>query len=254
MNEIKEAISGPKVWQKFEGRSIPGSTRVPYEELIEAFKGKTKGLFGLDLGSGSGRSTEVLKKKLNCEMAALDLSLSGLQATSSTEKKTQASGVTLPFKENTFDFVNMNGVMTNIVDRNPARANKFREQITEEVFRCLKNGGVLTVADFCADHVLTGYPVNYRKHHLITGELGTIAVFDPDQKITFSGKSDQEVAYLTESPYLVRFAHHYYPQELIQLFQNAGFSVERYTIEIGKTPSRTPIENIILVAKKPLVE
>lgn len=119
-----------------------------------------------------------------------------------------------------------------------------------ELYRCLKKGGYLIISDFCADHYLTEYLVNYRRHFLITGEYGTIAVFDSSKKITFKGLTDEQIKELGGSPYLVRFAHHYTPEELIGLSKEAGFKVLKYSVEIGKTPSGNEIENIVLVAKK----
>ncbi len=249
MAEEVQSITGRSVWEKFKGQ-IPGTTRVPGNELKELL-GKAKGKVGLDLGCGSGRSTAVLKKELNCELVALDLSLPGLKTVESTKKRVLARGEALPFENATFDFVNVCGVMTNLTDRDPQKAQAMRDNLAQEAFRCLKKGGVLVVSDFSARHALSGYPVNYDRHKLITGERGTIAVFDPKAKITFEGLTNEEVKQLGHSEHLERFAHHYLPEELISIFQNAGFQALKYTIEIRQTPSRTPIDTIILAAVKP---
>lgn len=246
----EKTISGIDVWQKIEGKAIPGSSRVPSDEISDYFGGKTKGLVGLDLGSGSGRSTEVLKKTLGCKVYALDLSSRGLKNTD-TEVKVQATGEALPFPNNHFDFVYLCGVMTNIASRIPETSEINRRQVASEILRTLKPGGIVAVSDFSSDHSLTHYPVNYERHKLITNEYGTIAVFDSKQKITFRGKTDDEVKALADSPYLVRFAHHYSFKELTQLFESVGFENPKHSIELGATPSGTPIENIIFVASKP---
>ncbi|MEK7112481.1 MAG: class I SAM-dependent methyltransferase [Patescibacteria group bacterium] len=246
----EKTISGIDVWQNIEGDAIPGSTRVPSYEISDYFGGKTEGMVGLDLGSGSGRSTEVLKKALGCKVYALDLSTRGLKNTD-TEVKVQAAGEAIPFPDNHFDFVYLCGVMTNIASRIPEISEINRRQVASEILRTLKPGGIVAVSDFSSDHSLTHYPVNYERHKLITNEYETIAVFEPKQKITFRGKTDDEIKALAGSPYLVRFAHHYSPEELTRIFESVGFENPEHSIELGGTPSGTPIENIIFVASKP---
>jgi SAM-dependent methyltransferase len=233
-----------------KGQKIPGSTRVPAQEIIETYgsKGLNNKKF-LDAGSGSGRSTQVLKNIGIGDVVALDLSFEGLALTGSTPHKLNASAEFLPLADNSFDGINLCGVMTNLTDRDFAVSQQLRQDVAKELYRCLKPGGRLFVSDFCAEHFLTDYPVDYRKHALITGESGTIAVFDPDAKISFRGLSDDDIRTLgQDSIKLVRFAHHYLPNELSAIFKNAGFDIESYKIERGETPSGKPIENIIVVA------
>lgn len=248
MAEEVQSISGKKVWEGF-GDRIPGSTRVPVEELKDLL-GNTQGKVGLDLGCGSGRSTEILTERLGCKVVALDLSLPSLKAVKTTEEKVQASGEFLPFEDKSFDFVNVCGVMTNLTDWDPEKAILKRANLAKEVFRCLKNYGVIVVSDFCADQALSKYPVSYRRHALITKEMGTIAVFDPKAKVSFEGLSDEEVEALRKSEDLVRFAHHYKPAELDDIFKEAGFQSVKYTVEVGKTPSGIPIDNVIFTARR----
>lgn len=139
MVEEAPPISGIEVWGEYEDR-IPGTTRVPVKELQEVLK-DTRGKIGLDLGCGSGRSTTILKEGLGCKVVALDLSLTGLGATLATKEKVQARGEALPFENETFDFVNLCGVMTNLTERNPSKAQKIRNNLAKETFRCLKEGG-----------------------------------------------------------------------------------------------------------------
>lgn len=251
MTVVSTEISGLGVWdRKFEGDVIPGSSRVPVREIWDFFGGKTAGLVGLDSGSGSGRGTKLLRDQLNASVYALDLSIAGLKNTEGG-LRVQGSAVDLPYKDETFDFITICGVMTNITSTDTEAARKMRHRIAAEAFRCIKPEGLVIISDFSADHTLSGYPVNYPKHELITGELGTIAVFDPAKKISFQNKSDEEIKQMASSPDLVRFAHHFQPSELAKIFLETGFEVPRYTIELGKTPSGNPIENIILSAVKP---
>jgi SAM-dependent methyltransferase len=249
--QVRTKVSGYDVWcVKFEGDSIPGSTRIPIREIREYYNGQTADLNGLDLGSGSGRGSELLERELGAKVTALDLSHAGLINTRA-ESRVQANGIDLPFADEAFDFAVICGVMTNLTDREVKISQDMRRRLAEGAKRCTKSGGVVIVSDFSSDHTITGYPVDYRRHALITGEIGTIAVFDPKAKVSFRGLSDDEVKRLIDSPFLVRFAHHYSSAELAGIFMEAGFTVPTYQIEIGQTPSGNPIENIIMTAVNP---
>jgi len=245
-------------WQEVvEGDKIPGSTRVPVFEISRHFASINKEVGDqgeriiVDLGSGSGRSTEVLQKSFpGVDVVALDLSLSGLQQTEWVDKKIAASVDSLPLADSSVDVFSMCGVMTNLVDRDPEISKEIRKKTAQEIKRCLKEGGMCVISDFVRPHNLSGYPADYGRHSLITNEEGTIAVFDPSKKITFKNLSDGEVEALTNSPDLQRFAHHYKPEELIKIFQGEGLKATAYSIEIGNTPSGTPIDTIILSVVK----
>lgn len=112
-------FAGLTVWdEKIQGKDIPGTTRVPIQELSAYFDGKFSGLVGLDLGSGSGRSTKELTEKLpGSRVHAIDLSLDGLRNTKATPDRYQASALDIPFAGETFDFISVCGVFTNLVFR-----------------------------------------------------------------------------------------------------------------------------------------
>lgn len=245
----QNAINGLEVWNRqIEGVRIPGSTRVPFEEILRFFEGKTQGLSGLDLGSGKGRSTAVLSEALpGTSLTALDLSLSGLQATKA-EKRVQASAELLPFTSESFDFINVCGVFTNLVAETTLESIRLREQVIQELFRVLKKNGCLVISDFSALHLFDNYNVNYDRHALITGEQGTIAVLKSGE--SFVGKSDDDLKKMRGTDVIERFAHHYTPEELVHLLETTSLKLLSYTIELGKTPSGNDIENIVLVITK----
>jgi len=243
-------VSGLAVWNhRIDGEKIPGSTRVPVAEIFAYFGGKVNGLRGLDLGSGRGRSTAILEGCLEgSRITALDLSFSGLTLTQVSDK-IQARAEELPFRQQSFDFVNVCGVMTNIVDNDPLVALEMRKKVLSNIFRVVKTGGCVVVSDFGAEHLFDGYNVDYRRHSLITGEIGTIAVLKNGE--SFIGKSDEEVAAMRNTGVIERYAHHYKPEELILLLMEAGFVIQRYSIEKAQTPvGKKPIENIIILAAK----
>ncbi len=247
----EDGVGGLSVWnEEFRGNDIPGSTRVPVREIFSFYKGNTEGLRGLDLGSGQGRSTKVLKESLNgSQITALDLSIEGLILTK-TQDKIQAKAEELPFKLNSFDFINVCGVMTNLVDEDPEKAKDLRIRAVSTLYSAVKPGGCVAISDFGAEHILDDYDVNYDRHALITGEQGTIAVLKSGEN--FIGKSNDDIAAMRGTNAIERYAHHYTPKELVTLLQNAGFEIHGYTVEITQTPKgKKSIENIIMLAKKP---
>lgn len=251
---MSSEIGGLRHWNNISGERIPGSTRIPIKEINEYFQGSVQGLVGLDLGSGGGRSTKELNQFFpKCGIIALDLCHSGLLRTPQVNGRVQGRAEELPFKKDAFDFVNVCGVMTNIVDRDAKNAKELRERVLKGLWLIMKPGGCLVISDFSAEHMIDDYPVNYDRHVLITGERGTIAVLKSGE--TFQGKSNEEVTAMKGTLAVERFAHHYTPRELIELLKNADFSVLRYSVENALTPKgKRPIENIIITAMKSPIE
>jgi len=244
-------VGGLSVWnEQLRGKNIQGSTRVPVREIIDYFQGNTKNLRGLDLGSGQGRSTKILKDSLiGSNITALDLSTEGLALTE-TKNRIQAKAEALPFEPESFDFINVCGVMTNLVGETEEEAKALRENVLTGLYDVLKPGGCIVISDFGAEHLLDDYNVNYKRHALITDEQGTIAVLKSGE--TFVGKSNEEIAAMRGTDVIERYAHHYTPRELAILLQSTGFIVDRYDVEIAQTPKgKKPIENIIMLASKP---
>jgi len=250
---MEDGLTSERYWKSQQ--EIPGSTRVPVEEIkkyISPEKPKEK-IVILDIGSGEGRSTKILESSFpESKVIAFDLSFEGLEKT--TDKaagRVQGTALELPFNNESSDCIILCGVMTNITDKDPPKAVLARQKIISEISRVLTPGGLCIISDFNNDHSLSGYPINYFRHQLITGEYGTVAVFDPSANINFLGKSDEEVASLAKSPELDRLAHHYSPKELIDLVKTQkDLEVLNYLVEIGKTPSGKPIDTIVMSLRK----
>jgi ubiquinone/menaquinone biosynthesis C-methylase UbiE len=249
----EDNLTSEKYW--VNQREISGSTRVPIEELREFGSNKIgdgKKVI-LDLGSGEGRSTSTLQSFFpEAKIIAFDLSREGLKKTAlEATGRVQGTILELPFGNESADGIVLCGVMTNIADKDPNEAINARKKALKEVARVLKQGGVCVISDFNSEHELSNYSVNYFRHQLITGEYGTIAVFDPSAKITFRGRSDDDIALLAKSPYLQRFAHHYSPKELMDLIESQKeLKIIKYSVEIGRTPSGNPIDTIVMSFKK----
>lgn len=249
---MPEDVLASEIYWKNIDETIPGSTRVPIEELRESVEANNNSVI-LDLGSGEGRSTKELKDAYpNAKIIAFDLNRAGLQKTTSEALgRIQGTALELPFADESADAVVLCGVMTNITDINSEKAITARKKVISEVARVLKKGGTCVLSDFNQEHTLSKYPVNYFRHQLITGEYGTIAVFDPKANINFIGKSDEEVSLLAKSPHLQRMAHHYTSKELTELIESQdGLKVEKYSAEVGITPSGKEIDTLVLKIRK----
>ena len=132
-------------------------------------------------------------------------------------------------------------------------AQQLRTSVVSELYRVIKPGGCVAISDFGSDHYLDAYDVNHERHALITGERGTIAVLKSGEN--FTGKSNEAIAAMKGTSAIVRYAHHYALRELINLVQAAGFTFLTGTIELTQTPTgQKPIDNLIVLAKKPLME
>jgi SAM-dependent methyltransferase len=243
-------FAGRTVWdKKIASKDIPGTTVVPVAELANYFQGNFSGLFGLDLGSGSGRSTDQITTGLpGSKVAAIDLSLDGLRTTDAASHRFQASALEIPFRNDTFDFVSICGVFTNLVSDDSSLAIGLRVRAVQELHRTIKTGGCVVISDFGAEHKIDKYLVNYRRHALITGEIGTIAVLRSG--VSFANKTDDEIIAMKGTDDVIRYAHHYFPSELKSLLQSSGFRVRTTSIGLTKTPSGIPIENIVMLASK----
>src|SRR3990167_1662246 len=93
-----ENFRSEKYWMEQE--IIPGSTRVPIDELKEALEnGGEKKRTILDLGSGEGRSTQALIRNFpNSNVVAFDLSMEGLKKTKEAGGRVRGTALELPFK------------------------------------------------------------------------------------------------------------------------------------------------------------
>ncbi len=244
-----ESVNGVAVWKNYEARSIPGSTRIPIQEIRNIFH-STSDLLGLDVGSGAGRSTEILRKELGCRVVAVDVSMRGLLATDSTSLRIVGDAQLLPFENEVFDFVNLAGLMANLTHKEPERAKAMRYQVAREVYRCLKPEGCAVVSDFAATGELSGLKHNYRGHALITGEYGTSVGFSPPCPTDFEAMTDDEILEYAGTHTIDRFTHHYSASELVEIFHQAGFKIPKYSIELGKSSSGRERDAIVLTAVK----
>lgn len=246
---MTEFVNGVEVWKNYEARSIPGSTRIPIQEIRDMFP-ITSSLLGLDVGSGAGRSAGILRKELGCKIVAIDVNVQGLLATDNINLRIAGDAQLLPFKNDVFDFVSLAGLMANLTHKEPEKAKIMRYQVAQEVYRCLRPGGCAVVSDFAATGELSGLKHNYRGHALVTGEYGTSVGFSPPCPTDFEAMTDDEILEYTRTHTIDRFTHHYTPFELVEIFHQAGFKVPRYSIELGKSSSGRERDAIVLTAVK----
>ncbi len=245
----RHSVNGKGVWRSYDAKKIPGTARVPTVELKRSFS-NTTGLLGLDLGSGSGRSIGILKKELGCQLVALDLNKEGLMNTDNTGHRVLGDATAVPFGDNTFDFVNLTALMTNLTHPNVETAIEIRECVAREVYRTLKLGGIAAISDFSTTSEKSGTITNYHGHSLITGEYGTTVGFNPICPIPFEVMTDDQILRYAAEHKIDRFTHHYSPEEMVDIFSNAGFHISRVFIENGISPSGNQRDALILLAVK----
>lgn len=252
MSERKD-VNGRGVWGDYDVQRIPGTARVPTAELKNYFR-ETAGLLGLDLGSGSGRSTGILKEALGCKLVGLDLNRGGLINTLDPAHEVfgvLGDAIAIPFGDNIFDFVNLTAVMTNFTHLNIETAREMRNGAAREVHRTLRSGGVAVISDYSTTSELSGGVTNYHGHALITREHGTIVGFNPVCPKHFEVMTDGEILRYAEGHEIDRFTHHYRPKEMVKIFSLAGFCVPEFSIEIGISPSGNQRDALIVLAIKP---
>jgi len=76
----EDNLASENYWKASE-QKIPGSTRIPVDEL-KKFLDNKPGMVILDLGSGEGRSTQALKESFpEAKIVAFDLNHKGLEKT-----------------------------------------------------------------------------------------------------------------------------------------------------------------------------
>lgn len=226
-----------------------GTARVPLEEL-KCLLNSAKNPLGLDIGSGLRRSTKILREHVATRIIALDKNLKFLQGDKSTSERVQARAELLPFSENIFDFIALIGLMTTLVNKDPQKSKEQRASVVREVFRCLKKGGLVVVSDFSTTYDYSKLPTFYRGYELITGEYGTIALYEGTRN-PINDLSDDEILKFAEGHQTDSFVHHYSPTELTGTFNSVGFNIISCKIEPGIMPSGRSRDAIILVASKP---
>lgn len=171
-------------WLNYEPEKIPTSTTLNDEFLREL---KSDTLF-LDVGCSSGRTSDLLHP-LSIQVVGVDINrkalLLGLKK--SFGVFIQANGEQLPFLSNKFDGVIMLGILS-------AVGKEERENIVKDAVRCLKQGGILYVADFARILDPNAYTPNhikwldeYKQHEKQTGEYGSTINRNPDGSISFIG-------------------------------------------------------------------
>ncbi len=131
------------VWQ---GRDIQNNAE---KELVRRWAAtSTRGESALDLGGGYGRITEVLEPHFE-RTFMLDYSLSNLRKASFALRKTtlvRCTLDTLPFEDDTFDFITLIRVMHHIPEP---------DRLLAEVSRVGRNGGTFVLG--IANETFTGY-------------------------------------------------------------------------------------------------
>jgi ubiquinone/menaquinone biosynthesis C-methylase UbiE len=238
-------------WKKYGGGKTPGTTPVP-KDLPKYIEPVAKNVV-VDVGCGWGRishwlyfngysviGTDINEKEISEAERVLKKDADDKDHTISFQVDDIAKKINLP--KNLVDAVVVNAVfvaLTNI---------KQRQKAISEIFRILKPRGVLYLAEFGRTSN-KDYPLDYRKHSLITGEEGTIVAFKPELKITFKEKADKEIRALGKPENINYFAHHFEEDEIRELIKD--FEILKFRKEIFVSRSGNKVNGYVIYAKKP---
>tara|TARA_B100000029_G_scaffold515750_1_gene624474 strand:- start:177 stop:1097 length:921 start_codon:yes stop_codon:yes gene_type:complete len=131
-------------WEKFQKTQFDSYTNQPttFNRLFKNTKWKEKDLKGkkfLEVGSGAGRFTEILKK-MGCKVSSVDLSDAIFVNAKNNKSKNinfyKTSIYDMPFKKKYFDYIFCYGVLQHLPDGNKAFA---------ELLSFLKKNGRLSI-------------------------------------------------------------------------------------------------------------
>lgn len=220
-----------KNWKNFEGENIPSSLEL-FPIIFDYINVNSE---ILDLGCGFGKISFELYEKGYKNVYGIDINKSGIEF---AKRKFSELGMKnlehhfkianaqrIPFENSTFDCVITQAFWTTIMP-------KERPIIMKEIFRSLKNDGVLYIAAFGQTWRLPLYKKRYEEGIKKGYEKGTFDAID---------KKTGEVKYL---------AHHYTKEELENLLKTVNFKIKHYSKDIFTTQSGNSIDGHIIIAQK----
>jgi SAM-dependent methyltransferase len=175
-----------------DGDHIPGNTKLA-QDFINTIKPGSK---LLEVGCGQGRVLLYLIKEKQVDGTGVDINKSAIKTAKERcggAKFWRMNGTNLKFPDKSFDLVVMTGLIGGI-------EKEEREKIMKEVFRVLKEGGEVGIAEF----KYNPDPEKVQKYieaEKITHEKGTRIIKRGDKEL---------------------FVKHFTEDELIDLFTRAG--------------------------------
>lgn len=245
------------LWKLFSKGKTPGTTPLP--EKIGQYLPPSADKLVADVGCGWGRGTIWLYLK-GYSVIGTDINEKEIKEARKNAAKIKSNKTKSDKRKNTIGFqvddaakkinlpkekadaVTLNGVLLAMLSQ------KQRKGLINEVFRILKPGGILYVAEFGQTHD-EEYPISYCKHALISGEYGTVVSFKKGLKnIAFAGKSNAEIKALGKPENIEYFSHHYTKKELRGLLAN--FKILQFNKEKFVTRSGRRINGFVIYARK----
>ncbi|MBM4401752.1 MAG: class I SAM-dependent methyltransferase [Candidatus Cloacimonetes bacterium] len=238
-----------EAWLRFTEGTTPASTPMP--DLRPYIAPSPKKVI-VDVGCGWGRvagqlylegysviGTDINEKEIEyAKEKAKTLIIPNRQNT--LEYQVDDATKHINFSSESADGVVLNAVLTAIIPK------EDRHGIIREIQRILKPGGILSIAEF-GQTTTKEYPLDYRKHALVTDEYGTIVAFK-DKTKNFKDLSDDDIRALKREE-IEYFAHHYTEEELRDLL--ADFEILKFEKKEFKTRSGKPINGFEIIARKP---
>lgn len=184
-------------WMKFGAHETPGSLRLANDFISTLNQGGKV----LEVGCASGRVLRHLRTVKQVEAVGVDINNAEIAGAKGQEHNQGIefhvmNGARLKFPDNSFDNVVMTGVIGGV------EPNK-RSRILKEAYRVVKPGGTVAVAEFKVNKDDPEKRRKYEEAEAVTGEDGT--------RIIKKGKV------------ILFYAKHFTEDELIDLFDQAGF-------------------------------
>jgi ubiquinone/menaquinone biosynthesis C-methylase UbiE len=215
------------VWINMEKEKIPSSlefnesflSRIPPDSRI------------LDIGCGNGDLCKMLSEKA-FEIYGIDCSHEAIDNAKKLDKKSKyftMDASELSFEQDYFDLVIVKAVFTVITDAS------VRTKIMSEIYRVLKNNGLIYIADFAQTWWNYTYYKRYIDNYPITGEYGLFNALNQKGEVEYIAK-------------------HFAQKEIVDLYSTVSVNTIVFDTIKVKTRSGNIIDGYKIILQKNLKE
>ena len=214
-------------WEKMKKEKIPSSLEFD-ESFLDLISPNSR---ILDLGCGNGDLCKKLSAK-TFNVYGIDCSTEAIGNAKMRDLKSHYSVMDaskLSFESDYFDFIIVKAVFTVIADA------PTRSKIMSEIYRVLKNDGLLYIADFAQTWWNSSYYKRYIENYPLTGECGLFKVLNQQGGVEYLAK-------------------HFAPKEIVDLYSD--FDIETIIFDTIKVQTRSGnvIDGYKILLRKALKE
>ncbi len=219
-------------WKLFDGGHVPSSLHISH--LLFDYINKDSHI--LDLGCGEGRAIIELFEKGYDAITGTDINAQSLNNAVKRLKTHAPAGnlpqlavsdaYSLPFRNECFDCVVTHAFWTTIIGA------ENRAAVACEIFRVLRNDGILYISDFARNDDKPLYRKRYEEGKAMGYEEGTFEAAGVSASQTY-------------------LAHHYTIEEIEDFTRVAGLKMQRWSLQVVTTRSGNKIDGHVAIALKP---